>query len=413
MPPEYRQGRYFSGSPAACKLPYVARMTESIPVAPQTLAGFEWQLRRALLALFGLRVGQVLEIEVIDDVSVRLEDGTLLTALQTKHALGEGSLTARSPEWWKTLRVWTQLLTAGKVGPDTALVLCTPLGAGEGIAPLTGQPSGDDVIAICSALDEIAAEAPNEKLSAAYSAWNGLSPGQKLALLHRVRIEAAEPRLAELRPKIDEELARVSFRDHQIPAARQRILGWLNETVDVRLGLGGCKIAFEDFRTALTDIRETALPSNLVPLMADAPVPPLEEEDMADPIYLRQLRLLEASAEDRQFAVAMLHRAVAERDNWLNQSLVGTSALSAFRGELKNVWTRERLRATRTAPKTEPEAVKVGWEVHDACGAHSAQISGSPAPPHMTVGTFYLLSNAPPDEPEIGWHPEYVVRLKK
>src|SRR4051812_13452781 len=112
-------------------------MTETASTAPQSLAGFEWQVHRSLLALFDLRVGQLVEIEVFDDVTVRFEGGTLLTALQTKHAFDDGTLTLRAVEWWKTLRAWIQLGTAGKLTSETTLLLCTTLTVSEDLLFLT------------------------------------------------------------------------------------------------------------------------------------------------------------------------------------------------------------------------------------------------------------------------------------
>lgn len=88
------------------------------------LAGYIWQLHRALLALLDADFGDEVQIEISDDIAI-VRHGEIVTASQAKHSLEEGTLTIKSTEWWKTLRVWINLTAQGQLLPDTQLVLCS------------------------------------------------------------------------------------------------------------------------------------------------------------------------------------------------------------------------------------------------------------------------------------------------
>src|SRR5437762_12352307 len=88
--------------------------------ASSSFLGYLYQARLALLLALrktkrdpGLQVS----IERFDDVSFE-DSGTPLERIQTKHHIGtKGSLSDRSPDLWRTLRVWSEEVLKGELDP--------------------------------------------------------------------------------------------------------------------------------------------------------------------------------------------------------------------------------------------------------------------------------------------------------
>lgn len=92
------------------------------------LAGYLYQIQRAILRLFDLQEGEALGLEILDDLHV--EQNAVATELvQVKHHLSghPPHLTDASPELWKTLGTWAAAIVDGSLDLSTVqkLVLIT------------------------------------------------------------------------------------------------------------------------------------------------------------------------------------------------------------------------------------------------------------------------------------------------
>lgn len=84
--------------------------------ASATIAGFFFQLERALLYLSKAKEGDFIGIETLDDVSIISNDGNLILE-QDKHSLQEKStpLSDKSKNLWNTLSIWITALKNGEL----------------------------------------------------------------------------------------------------------------------------------------------------------------------------------------------------------------------------------------------------------------------------------------------------------
>lgn len=287
--------------------------------APGPAAGYLWQVHQALLKLFDLGPGETVELESYDDVVILDRQNEISAAIQTKHSLGPvvGTLTTESPELWKTLRVWSDRNFQDRTGTNTRLRLLTTARIGQGSTLRSlriGQtPTAVEINALARELDDIARSGSNKKLILAYAAWKKLKHQQKIDLLNRVRISTANKRLAEARNALDDRIERWPIRPEARSAFSNELVGWFLQTVNDRLGPGGCKVGRDEFMASARAISDGLKPGMLIPRHAQMPPPTtLADEWKRSPMYLRQLRIIEIPDREQEDALTDFWRARKE-----------------------------------------------------------------------------------------------------
>jgi hypothetical protein len=371
------------------------------------LSGYLWQLRRAFLLLLRSTFGDIVAIETDDDIVLVRGKALLLT--QAKHSFGEGTLTAASSEWWRTLRVWARAVTTSPY--VLGLTLTTTSSISADLQPLSAPHSKTDISALRQRLDDIAVAHGNADLATAYDAWLTLTPDSRTDLLAISNIEVNQTPLSALTDEVDTELKRCGFPPGpSLVLLRDRLYGWFQADVETNLTLNGHTVEYVRFNEQLTDLRMELFAQILPCVHTQSVVPTLDEERASDPTYLKQLSLLGAAEAELTLAVAMHHRATRERNHWLNERIPAGAMLAAYDGDLGNAWQQKRLQIEREASAC--AEVERGWRLFHACMEHRGAINGVAAPTHVANGTFHILANMPANNPSIGWHPRYSTCLQ-
>jgi hypothetical protein len=101
-------------------------MSSEFTAAPQAL-GYIYQIRYALFQLLSEQEDAEITIEKLEDISLEV-NGSPYEILHLKQTQASSSLTNRSLELWKTLRIWSRLLLEGKVKARVPPVGCTLCG---------------------------------------------------------------------------------------------------------------------------------------------------------------------------------------------------------------------------------------------------------------------------------------------
>ena len=174
--------------------------------------GYLYQVRVALL-LF-LREGRnnpsiSISVEKFDDVAFDLS-GTLLEAIQTKHhSKGQSTLSDKSADLWKTIRVWSSIVCNDSFKSiDTRFTLITSGQApNDSIASLLRFDKDRKVQQALSRLTETAKSITSETNLAAYEAFLNLNEQQKTDLVGCIYIIDNSPDILDTKELIVKELA--------------------------------------------------------------------------------------------------------------------------------------------------------------------------------------------------------------
>src|SRR5260370_6404657 len=200
--------------------------------AGPSLLGYLYQCRVALLLTLrktrrdpGLQVS----IERFDDVS--FDDGeSALERIQTKHHVQRpGSLSDRSSDLWKTLRIWVDGSVRGSLDPSAAiLTLLTTSKASPGSAASYLRHDGRDESLALRIFEGMTVEGkaqPTQDNFSAYVAFNALPARDRSRLLQSIYVVDAAPQISEVRLKIEDEVHYAVLPKHQAGFV-DRLEGW-------------------------------------------------------------------------------------------------------------------------------------------------------------------------------------------
>lgn len=166
-------------------------MQESKYSAAAPMLGYFYQCRLALLEFLKRLKSDpdiTVAIETLDDV-VFEKSGTPTEIIQVKHhTKHKANLTNASTDLWKTIRIWCDLLTEGKVHERTILCLMTTETAPNNSASWFLRAEERDVHKAENLLIQTIQTSSNNANQEAYIKFSSLLPHERQMLLDKVLI---------------------------------------------------------------------------------------------------------------------------------------------------------------------------------------------------------------------------------
>ncbi|RKF08649.1 hypothetical protein DEM25_001320 [Oceaniradius stylonematis] len=123
----------------------------------------------------------------------------------------------------------------------------------------------------------------------------------------------------------------------------------------------------------------------------------------SDPIFLKQLAAVDASADLKMEAVADYLRTAADKTRWAADGLVLEESFDDLDATLKRHHTLQRDEVEDTEKALAPE--ERGRSLYRRCTYLQLPLDGQPLPTHFIPGAFNDLA----DKLVVGWHPSYEV----
>ena len=389
----------------------------SIFDASASALGYIYQVRYALLLALQ-KIGEVndpddcfVSIEKLDDIAFE-ESGNPIELLQAKYHGSPGNLTDRSPDLWKTIRVWSEMiLGGGKPFEEAAFTLLTTESAQpQSIASYLGVDEEQrDIENALKTMQEIATETGNKTNKKAYEQFSSLEPWKQKRLLRSVYVVDNSPTITEVEDKI-KRILRMSASNHHVDAFTVRLEGiWFKRVIEVISLEGGGTIGIGELVSVIDDLRSQFLPSNLPSDYDD-----IEPEDIDiendDRIFVDQLRLIGASNRVIRNAIINYYRAFEQRSRWSRESLVKPGELKKYMDLLKDEWEQHSSLIDMDYDLTqESEKISSGKKLYQVCQMEGAKpIRPEFRSSYVARGTYHDLS----DKKSIGWHPDFQNELK-
>ena len=250
--------------------------------AASAALGYLYQVRSALLwTLRRMKTDAdfAVGVETLDDVAFETTGGEPRELLQTKHhRRTQGSLTDRSVELWKTLRVWFVGHASGEILPDTSLFIVTTASAPDGSAASRLRATERDVERAREALSQVAATSTNAANAAAYAAFTDAAQLVQREVLGQVTVLDSAPSVTDLDAELRQEVYWAAARQH-LPAFLERLEGWWLRRILVQLtNVAADRVGNIELESKMEDLREQfkqeALPidEDLLEFVLDPPV---------------------------------------------------------------------------------------------------------------------------------------------
>ncbi|MDP3115975.1 MAG: hypothetical protein Q8N19_02550 [Phenylobacterium sp.] len=392
-----------------------AKMT-NFSSAPSA-AGYLYQARLALaLCLKYVNVDSSVEvgIERLDDVSFE-SSGTALELLQAKHHIDRvASLSDKSVDLWKTIRIWSEAAASDPTLPArTRLALVTTGSAPEGGAASMLRPSGSSAMghardpkSAASLLVAVAEAGGNQELKAAYAAFLALSPTMRISLLSTVEVLDDQPLLNDLGEVIETELRLIAPRG-KASLAREQLEGWWWPKVCLALMQDPVPpISVLEIEAKLDDIRDGLKRDALVADQEHVDPPADEIADYEGRPFVRQLKIVGIGGNRIEYAKRDYYRAFTQRSKWVRKHLVFDGEIAKYEVTLIEEW-QPRFQQMRDKVAGDQGT---GLSLRQAGQALYAWVEAdarfpfrSVAHRFLTVGSYHMLAN----DFRVGWHPDY------
>ena len=383
-------------------------MTESTKFsAAAPLAGYIFQCRLALLR--GLQIVKTkancqISIEKFDDVAFET-DNVAECLMQAKHHIEAKSLTDKSPDIWKTLRVWMHQLQEGVIQlSSTSLFLITTAKADEGSAMslLRSGSTAKDRVEARQLLKAAATASKSLETKPAREAFLKLSDEEIDAMLARVEVIDGHSNLTDTMDEIEGEML-IAAPDN-VALASQYLEGWWLSEIGMRLIDASIPpISAQNIVKKANEIGkmfgEDSLP---VDDPASLGVKPYSKDDEAH-VFVRQMRLVKAPDSTIKRGVNDFYRASAQRSKWARENLLIDGETQKYDDKLQDAWGRKFDEETASLDLSDSEkCTEIGrtvffWASRQSHGFRNVVETW------ITAGSLHGLS----DRRLIGWHPNF------
>lgn len=383
--------------------------------ASGSYAGFALQATRLLHRLLEASAGDVISLEVFDDVGVERADGTK-AAEQDKNTVKGNPVSNRSAEFWKTISNWILAVERGHI----------PLNVASFELYVSRDASGSIVEKFSKA--STSAEAKEAYLFARQTLW-GTNPqlSHKAVLVEGIKdyvnhvFESNETTVVEIIRRIkllngsgspikdvEAQFKKQFIKDYNVEKLVNFAHGWIKTKIDTLHEQGfPAFISQDDFHRELTSLTGKIDRQEILARFAPDPTEEEIERDLKSRIYVRQLEIIGCDFDDRIAAVVHFLRASADRTKWSEMGIVHESSFDEFEEDLKAAWKNHR-RASNVEVGDRDHQSR-GQHLYARCSLHTAKLESSESPSYFTCGSFHALSDAK----EIGWHPNYPEELTK
>jgi hypothetical protein len=382
---------------------------ESIFSAPEPNLGYIYQVRYGLMQLLTHHADEArLLIEQIDDVSIDLDD--FLNVYQTKlHIKSVANLTDTSPDFWKTVRVWSEGIKSGSLVPELCIfnLITTAKASPRSVCYDLRIDSIDDrdVDEIRETLRDIARSSGTEANAEAYESFLGLTQAQQDALIEGISINDGSVDLEGARERCLRELR---FTSLDVVPLYERVEGWFLNQVILQLQNKRGGITHRELKDRILSISDSLKVDNLPNDFASTIISDKEKlQGYQQFVFVKQLELVDANSKIVNHAISDYHRAFSQKSKWLRDGLIDSLDEIEYHEKLKEDWDRKfALIADSPLLDDEQEQKRKGLSFYqnyyiERCP--QIYIRQRFSEQYMVTGCCHGLSNLK----QIGWHPDF------
>lgn len=388
--------------------------------ASASALGFLHQVRWAMYELLvssrrAMDQSMRMTLEVFDDVTLTDSEGQPLRAIQLKQHESTTSLTDKSVDLWKTIRVWLETPSlADPNGPILTLMTTSPVQVGSA-ASMLGTNDAERNPHGALALLDTAAQTGSKDTQAGREAWMNASASARAALLTRMRVLGEQASISELDALLDAEAAPFVPANH-VAEYRTRLWGWWDSRAieilrqnrtKTRVGWVSAAELYERMQLIRDDFRVDSL---VVDLDLD-----FDDDEVAatyDQHFVEQLKWVKIGSGTLRRAVEDYLRAYAHTTKWVQNGDLFDDQIDRYETALKDEWSRkfdEMIEDLETEGVTDPnERATRGRQLFRTL-SESVRVTirpGFDAPFHAR-GTRHAIAN----DGQYGWHPDFEQKL--
>lgn len=382
---------------------------------PDKVYAFMIQSHHMLYELINCQKGDMVSIEVFDDVGVEHEDGTK-DAIQLKSALSNRNpVSNKAVDLWKTLYNWLISIEVGVLDVDSVkFILFITVNKGGTIA---------DSFSSAKTEEEASVAWENAKQSFYEDDGSLKEIGEECRkfveyffAIERKDIVCKMIEKFELKKCIDnytvtvrKEFDKMGIPQDIVEPIYRGIIGWIDISVTQMIENGEIAIiSYEKYQKQLWAlIREYNQRHSLMTYSTKPSDDAVQEELQKQRTYIEQLDIIECDYTQKVEAINDYLRAATDRTIWADNGDVSLQSIQIYEEKLKRSWNLQR-NIVMLQNKNDP-AEEQGQLIYYKCQEKKVEMDAVNVPEFFQNGCFHALS----EELEVGWHPEYLKKIER
>jgi hypothetical protein len=298
---------------------------------------------------------------------------------------------------------------AGSIEIGSArLTLLTTSAAPVNSAAAMLRADGRDADSALTRLERTARTSTSAAHHDTYRRFLALAPDARAAFVQAMLVLDGSAQALDLEPLLHRELRRTA-EPRLVPALADRLLGWwYGRVVGHLMDPGSGPIFGEEVELQIDDLRDKFASDNLpIDSTDDEGVALLDHDDRA---FVRQLQLIAANDKLLELAIRDYKRAYRQKARWARDGLLFTGELDQYERRLVDEWEHHEafVRQRRGESDTEEELQRRGMELYETVQSSPTWIRPRVEEPFVVRGSLHKLA----DEIRVGWHPDFVARLR-
>jgi hypothetical protein len=381
--------------------------------AKEPSLGYLYQIRYALYLLLksdNESYDILLSLESLDDIAIeKPKEGTDL--FQTKyHPKSIANLTDASPDFWKTIRVWSNGIKDGTINLNNTIF--TLISTAE--APIDSisyklRPNllkSRDEKYVFEKMLEIAQNSKNKTNLNAYEDFINLTDDQKKSLISKIQILESSVDIILIKKEILNQLKYTTKKEFLEPFY-ERLEGWWLDLCIHQLSEKRQYISSSELQNKMWEIQDQFKSDNLP--IDKLNINNINEGDLEknQRLFINQLKIIHLNEKRLSIAIRDFYRTFTQRSTWVRQNLLYPDEEENYDSKLIENWERrfEIMKDEFNTESSNDDLAKVGNAFYTSYEKSPPQIYIRPRVTNefLVLGSYHMLAN----ELNIGWHPKY------
>jgi hypothetical protein len=378
------------------------------------LAGYLFQIDRALYLLCTEKYGNVISIELIDDVAVTDENNVIILREQDKNSIVQSNFAFkdRSKDLWQTLHIWIKDTLSGNIDLTKVRLVCATNKTCKTdsilkkISAITSKETlnNEDIDKIIELLQKASENPPAHIKDICIYVMNNQATLRKLI-----------PRIILSESNSKENFNEKVIQTLKLPPKNgiliiESLRGWLDNMITTKLEKGlPIKISVNNFMEKFWEVQGKYENTRINILTKKAVLPTLGKNQLSDEsTFIKQLEIMKHRDIEEIISEAvedfLYHKSECTRlsdDGDITKEDIKTMEADNI-DRWKQVYRRNTLEVEENS--SEDFLAKLAYKIYDGTRRdYLSNICGYPVNIDFTRGCFHNLAN----NLEIGWHPNW------
>lgn len=372
--------------------------------------GYYYQVLYSLYLMLDKRdiTNLTMKLEDLDDLVINCSDKLHLIQLK-HHNTDENSLSDRSLDFWKTIRVWSTEIAQDKFmeinNTIFSLVTTGKISDKSFLLKLKDGKNRDAKYALKKMI-EISADQSVKSTKKAYEAFSLLSDPQKKLLVDNIYIVDQEVDIVAVEELIKSQL-KYSASPDKVSALFEGVIGWwLEQCIDLLSDPDNIsEIRDRDLQNKIWEIIETLKQDNL-PDSFELEYIETPLNEFENHLFFKQLKLIALGNKSLLKAINDFRKAYGQKNKWLQDGLIMPDEIKKYEQNLYDNWEKlfSIVADNNDGSKNSEELMLAGKNFYNEfIGKNHPNIRPNYSSVYYPIGSYHMLA----EEKRIGWHPDY------